>query len=190
MRVSGLVPPVISPLTPTGAVDVEAIERITARLLTARIDGMFVLGSSGEGPSLSDSQRRATVLAYREASAGRVPIYMGAPDPSPERARDTVRMAVELSVDAVVLGAPYYFTGAGPSHVRDHVLRGLGGASIPAIIYNLPQAMGNAFTPEVVLELATDERIIAIKDSCAVADLSVALQSAADEGGIDFLQGA
>lgn len=189
-RVAGLIPPVITPLTADGKVDRAAVLRVMERLVSAGVDGVFVMGSSGEGPSLSDRQRRDVATAYVEASGGRVPVYVGALDPSPERAATTVDMVISIGADAVVLGGPYYFTGAGPEHVRAHVLQSLGGTDVPAIVYNLPQATGNPFTPDVVRHLAADARIVAIKDSCGVEADSLALQAAAAGAGLDFLQGA
>ena len=188
--IGGLIPPVISPLTPTLDVDRAGIRAVVERMIDAGVNGMFVLGSCGEGPVLTDRQRRSIVDGYAEEIAGRVPLFVGLPDPSGGRANDS-RELLARAADVVVVGAPFYYVGASPEHVRNHVERALGDHDGQAVLYNIPQATGNAFTSEIFTDLVTsDSRIVGMKDSCAIPDASRDLQRTADRLGVAFLQGA
>ncbi|WP_193777450.1 dihydrodipicolinate synthase family protein, partial [Streptomyces sp. E5N298] len=70
---SGVVPPVITPLTPQGEVDTASVRRLTEHLITAGVHGLFLLGSSGEAAYLTDTQRLTALEAAVDAPAGRVP---------------------------------------------------------------------------------------------------------------------
>ena len=51
----GTIPPVIAPLTIDREVDVDGVGRLTEHLVRNGVDGLFVLGSSGEGPTVTRS---------------------------------------------------------------------------------------------------------------------------------------
>ena len=58
---TGVVPPVCTPLTPDRGVDVRSLVRLVDHLVDAGVDGLFVLGSSSEAAYLTDDQRRLVV---------------------------------------------------------------------------------------------------------------------------------
>ena len=105
----GVIVPMITPLTTGGEVDQAAIERLVTHLLASGVDGIFVLGSSGEGPWLTASQRQQVIGQTVRVAAGRVPILAGALEPSTGRTLEAIRLAEDAGADAVVLTSPYYF---------------------------------------------------------------------------------
>jgi len=70
---SGIIPPVVTPLTRPDQLDGDAVRRIVEHLLTGGVNGLFVLGTTGEGPSLTYQIRYEMVEIACEAAAGRVP---------------------------------------------------------------------------------------------------------------------
>ncbi|MAX25394.1 MAG: dihydrodipicolinate synthase family protein, partial [Phycisphaeraceae bacterium] len=61
MKLQGIIPPVITPLKDRDVLDVEGLERLIEHMLVGGVHGLFVLGSTGEAPSLSYAVRREMI---------------------------------------------------------------------------------------------------------------------------------
>ncbi|WP_295028757.1 dihydrodipicolinate synthase family protein, partial [uncultured Mobiluncus sp.] len=75
-KISGIVPPLTIPLK-GGELDVPSLERHINRLIAAGIDGLFVLGSSGEVAFSTDERRGQILSESKRIVAGRLPIMAG-----------------------------------------------------------------------------------------------------------------
>lgn len=154
----------ITPLNPERRVDEAAVAGLVNYLIQGGVDGIFVLGSSGEGPLLTRSERRRLLQYTADAVAGRVPILAGALEPSVDRAVEAACDAEEMGASVVVLTTPYYVVSDQSMHVR-FVEAILERTSLPVMLYNIPSATGHRFEPETVAYLAQNPRIVGLKDS-------------------------
>ncbi|MDT0545130.1 MULTISPECIES: dihydrodipicolinate synthase family protein [unclassified Streptomyces] len=161
---TGVVPPLCTPLTPTGEVDTRSLAALAERLIGAGVSGLFVLGSSGEAAYLSDRRRRAVLETVTEAAAGRVPVLAGVIDMTTERVLDHARTAAGAGVDGLVATAPFY-TRTHPVEIADHFRRIRGGAGLPLFAYDIPAAVHTKLTPATVLPLAAEGTLAGLKDS-------------------------
>jgi dihydrodipicolinate synthase/N-acetylneuraminate lyase len=161
---SGVVPPLISPLDASDRVDREGMSALVEHLLDAGCTGLFVNGGCGEGPWLTSSQRGDVVRAARDASRGRAPVLSGVTLPATGPACDSARQLADEGANALVVTTPYYF-GADADAQRRHVEAILAATPLPVLLYNIPQCTHQPFTPETVAALAADARVIGIKDS-------------------------
>src|SRR5699024_272089 len=94
---SGVVIPVCTPLSGDGtAVDVTSLRRHLDRLVTYGVDGVFVLGTSGEFGFLTDEQRRRVLEVTVDEIDGRVPVLVGISDTATARALAQAEMLVPL----------------------------------------------------------------------------------------------
>ena len=78
IQLAGLIPPMISPLTESGAVDRPGIARLVNHMIDGGVTGAFVLGSCGEGPWLTLEQGQTVIEQTVEAAGGRVLVLAGA----------------------------------------------------------------------------------------------------------------
>lgn len=161
---SGVVPPVISPLDRAGAVDEPAVAALVEHVLVAGCSALFVLGGCGEGAWLPAGQRAAVVRAFARAAAGRVPVLAGAMLPATGPATEAARQAAGEGADAIVVGSPYYFDVDGAAQ-RRHIEAVMGAVAVPALLYNIPQCTHHVIAPDSVAALAQDPRVLGIKDS-------------------------
>lgn len=160
----GIVPPMISPLSPVGEVDGDALAVVVDHILGGGCSGLFVLGGCGEGAWLTREQRSAVIRAAMRAAAGRAPVLAGVMLPATGPAVEAARQAADDGADALVVGSPYYFSvDAAPQEL--HVEAVLDAVSLPVLLYNIPQATHNPLRPESVARLAQSPRILGIKDS-------------------------
>jgi 4-hydroxy-tetrahydrodipicolinate synthase len=161
---SGVVPPLISPLDADGRPDDGAMARLVEHGLAGGVSGLFVLGGCGEGAWLTASQRSAVVRAAVSAAGGRAPVLAGVMLPGTVAAVEAARQAADEGADAIVVGSPYYFPVDGAAQ-RRHVEAVLGATTVPGLLYNIPQCTHHVLAPATVAALAGDERVLGIKDS-------------------------
>ncbi|MFE2355706.1 dihydrodipicolinate synthase family protein [Streptomyces parvulus] len=160
----GVIPPVITPLTPAGDVDTGSLRRLAEHLVGAGVHGLFLLGSSGEAAYLTDAQRLTALEAAVDAAAGRVPVLAGVIDTTTARVLDRAADAVRAGADALVATAPFY-TRTHPVEVAGHFRRIREGAGLPLFAYDIPVAVHTKLPRDVVLELAADGTLAGLKDS-------------------------
>lgn len=183
---SGLIPPVITPLTPELEVDTASLERVVARMIDAGVDGVFALGSSGETVLLTDAQRDLALEVIVKTVDGRVPVLAGAIEPATGRVIDRVRAAERLGAQGVVTTAPFYvITGW---HEIDRHFRQIAAATdLPQYAYDIPACVHTKLPVPLLVRLAADGIIAGIKDSSgddvAFRQLLTALE---DAGLTDF----
>lgn len=105
---SGVIPPVVTPLTTDGELDAPSLERVVGHLLDAGVSGLFALGSSGETAYLTPAQQDEVIKVITSVAAGQVPVLVGAIETTTNRAIERARAAAGLGADAVVATAPFY----------------------------------------------------------------------------------
>ncbi len=98
---SGVLVPMLTPLDDDGMVNKTAIAHLVDHLLAGGANGIFALGSAGEGPWLTPSQQREVVECTSRAVAGRVPVIAGVLEPSTNRSLEAVRRAESVGAEMV-----------------------------------------------------------------------------------------
>ncbi|MFI8445214.1 dihydrodipicolinate synthase family protein [Streptomyces rochei] len=160
----GVVPPVLTPLTPTGRVDTASVRRLTEHLIGAGVHGLFLLGSSGEAAYLTDTQRLTALETAVDSAAGRVPVLAGVIETTTARVLDRAADAARAGADALVATAPFY-ARTHPVEIADHFRRVREGAGLPLLAYDIPVAVHTRLPRDVVLGLAADGTLAGLKDS-------------------------
>ena len=164
MSLSGVVPPLITPMTPDGGLDLASLDRLVDHLIGAGVDGLFVLGSSGQVAYLTDAERDRVTARVVDRTAGRLPVVVGTVDLTAHRIIEQARRAEELGVDGVVVTAPLYALNDA-AEVRRHFRSIAAAVSVPVLAYDVPVRVGTKLTPDLLLALAADGAISAVKDS-------------------------
>jgi dihydrodipicolinate synthase/N-acetylneuraminate lyase len=160
----GIVPPLITPLMARDHLDVGGLERLIEHVLAGGVHGLFILGTSGEAPSLSYRLRREVITRACRQVNGRRPVLVGITDTSLVEAAALARHAADVGAHALVTSAPYYFP-VGQAELLDYVDRLLPELPLPLYLYNMPQMTKVQFTPETLRRLALRPGIIGLKDS-------------------------
>ncbi|MCH3968681.1 MAG: dihydrodipicolinate synthase family protein [Atopobiaceae bacterium] len=165
-KISGVVPPVVMPLTQDRELDVEAFERHIERLISAGVNGLFFLGSSGE-VAFSDDERRAQVIkeALRIVDH-RVPVLAGCIDTETQRVIRHADAMTELGVDAIVVTAPFYAL-PGPHDVENHFRAIHEHVDTPMFAYDIPVCVHQKLDTDMLVRLGRDGVLAGVKDSSA-----------------------
>ncbi|MFG2134333.1 dihydrodipicolinate synthase family protein [Streptomyces sp. NPDC048751] len=161
---SGVVPPVCTPLTPDREVDVPSLLRLLDHLMGAGVHGLFVLGSSSEAAFLTDRQRARVVEATVAHVAGRLPVLAGVIDMTTPRVLDHVAAVTAAGADAVVVTAPFY-ARTHPAEIARHFRLVAAASPVPVVAYDIPVAVHTKLPAALVLELAAEGVLAGLKDS-------------------------
>ncbi|MFF4741024.1 dihydrodipicolinate synthase family protein [Streptomyces sp. NPDC001262] len=190
---TGVIPPLCTPLTPAGEIDRRSLAALVERTLSAGAAAVFALGSSGEAALLDDAQRRTVLATVVEAVAGRVPVLAGVIDMSTARVLAHARAAAALGADAVVVTAPFYVTPH-PDETAAHFRRVREGAGLPVVGYDIPSSVHTKLDARTVLALAEDGTLVGLKDSSgdlnALRRLLVELRERGLHGTFSVLTGS
>ena len=162
---AGIVPPVCTPMGADGDVDAASLERHVEFLLDAGVHGLFMLGSSSEVAFLTDRQRDRVLEVAVKTTGGQVPVLAGAIDTTTSRVVEQGLRAKERGADAIVVTAPFYARATHPSEVKLHFRTVRERVGLPLVAYDIPVAVHTKLDLAVVLELAGDGVIDALKDS-------------------------
>ncbi|MCV7488144.1 dihydrodipicolinate synthase family protein [Micrococcus luteus] len=188
--VTGVVPPVLTPLTADREVDAASLERLVGHLVENGVHGLFVLGSSSEVVFM-DPQRRARVLdVVTGAVAGQVPVLVGAIDMQVGPVLAHVREAERAGADGVVVTPPFYAI-TGPMEVERHFRAIAAGTSLPVWAYDIPVCTHVKLLPEALMVLASEGLLAGVKDSSGddVAFRRLALMNVAAGSPMRLLTG-
>lgn len=163
---SGIIPPVVTPLHDRDALDVPGLERLIEHLLAGGVHGLFILGTTGEGPSLSYRLRRELIERACQQTRKRVPILVGITDTAFTESVRLAQHAAECGADAVVAAPPYYWPEGQPELQQyfDHLTAEL---PLPLFLYNMPALTKVIIAPETVRRAMQNPKIVGIKDSSA-----------------------
>lgn len=162
----GIIPPLATPLRDEDRLDHAGLERLVEHVLAGGVHGLFVLGSTGEAPSLSYSLRREMVERVCEQVAGRVPVLVGITDTSAAEAVGMAEWSAECEAQAVVLAPPCYFV-ASQGELREYCQRVAETVELPLFLYNMPGLTKVAFDVDTVARLMEVPSIVGLKDSSA-----------------------
>ncbi len=154
----------ITPLLGRDQLDVAGFERVLERVIAGGVHGVFILGTTGEAPSLSYRLRREVIDRACQFVGGRVPVIVGITDTSVVEAINLARHAEAAGAQAVVTAAPYYFPEGQPELIEwaEKLVPDL---PLPVFFYNMPQMTKVTFEPETIRQLTQMTGIAGLKDS-------------------------
>jgi len=162
----GIVVPMITPLKDSNTLDVEGLERLIEHIIGGGVNALFILGTTGEGPSLSYSLRYEAIERTCAQVAGRVPVLVGITDTAFSGSVDVAGKAKDAGAQGLVLAHPPYFPAAQPE-----ILNYLGHLApklpLPVFLYNMPSHTKLVFEPKTVRAAADIDGVVGLKDSSA-----------------------
>jgi 4-hydroxy-tetrahydrodipicolinate synthase len=163
-RPGGVVCPLVTPMTADGRLDEPVLRRLIDALVPD-LDGLFVLGSSGELTWLPDAVSLRVAQVAVDQVAGRIPVYVGIGDTGLDRTLARADRLAEVGADYLVVAAPFYYPVASETRVVDYFAVLAERAFAPVVLYNIPQHTHLPLQPATVAPLARHPNIVGIKDS-------------------------
>ena len=159
----GLVAATFTPMHDDGSIFTETISPMVDRLVDQGIAAMYVLGSTGEGPSLTFDERCAVAESFVRASHARLPVIVQVGSESLTQAKRLAEHAQQVGADAISAVSPVYFK---PDSLETLVASmeeiASGASELPFYYYHIPAVTGVAFNAVDFLKLAS-QRIATLR---------------------------
>jgi 4-hydroxy-tetrahydrodipicolinate synthase len=165
-----------------GAVDETAFQDFVAWQLEEGTHGLVPCGTTGESPTLEESEHRRLIALCVEVAAGKVPVVAGTGSNSTEHTIALTRQAKAAGADAALIVCPYYNKPT-QEGLYQHFKAVHDAVDLPIVIYNIPGRASVDMTNATMARLAKLPNIIGVKD--ATNDLSRPLKMRV-EIGADF----
>ncbi|UCH24585.1 MAG: dihydrodipicolinate synthase family protein [Trueperaceae bacterium] len=164
-EIFGIVPPLTTPFGPDEEIDEQALRADVRHLIDdARVHGLAVGGSTGEGHTLSTEELRLAVAAAAEEAAGRVPIVAGIIVDSTRQALERAQAVADLSVAALQVTPVHYLFRPDDDAMVSHFDTIAQQVGLPVIIYNV--VPWSYCSPELLERILTEaDGVIGVKQS-------------------------
>ena len=161
---NGIITPMITPLLNNNRLDVEGLERLVEHIIAGGVHGLFILGTTGEGPSIHYKLRHELIRRVCHQVNERIPVMVGITDTSFNDSLELAAVAAQHGVSAVVSAPPYYFAPAQQELIETYI--DLANAlPLPLFLYNMPLQTKVNFDVTTMRELSEHRNVIGIKDS-------------------------
>lgn len=184
IKIEGIIPALVTPMNDDESINEDGLRRIIEYVIEGGVHGIFVCGSQGESYALTDDEKRQVISTAIDASAGRVPIYVGTGMITTSESVKMTKMAKELGADAVSVITPYFISLSQKELIDHYKLIAESANDMPVLLYNNPMRTGINITVETVVKLAEVQNIVGMKDSSA--DLVQTISYIDATRGMDF----
>ena len=174
----------VTPLDEKRRLDKNGTMNMVNHLLKGGVDGIFLLGTTGEGPHLSYAIREELVKTVCRLVKRRVPVLVGITETDMDDAVAFAAKCKSHGASAVVAAPPYYFKLTQAecvtwfTEMADRL-------PLPLVIYDMPAHTDTIIEPATIAKLAAHPNIIAMKDSSSIIALfnkfRIALEPFADK---------
>lgn len=154
-----------TPFTDDWKLDGESIYRLMEHQLKLGIKGVFIGGTSGEGPWLTQSMLCDLARRTAKAASGRMPVVVQVTDNSAERMIDNISRIADSGVDMAIIAPPFFQINATQPYLRDLYLKVIDNSPLPVGLYHRGKHSSVVLSGESIAEIARHGKVVMIKDS-------------------------
>lgn len=155
----------ITPFTEDGRVDFDGAVKLAHYLLDNGSDGLVVVGTTGESPSISKEDKIELFSRITEACGHRGTIIANVGGNTTKQSVELLKAVNDIGVDGVMAVVPYY-NKPNQKGLYEHYKTLAEATTLPIMVYNVPGRTGGSITPHTVAQLRKDfSNIVAIKEA-------------------------
>lgn len=161
---TGMATAIVTPMHTDGSIDYEALSRFVEFQIDSGINGLVVMGTTGENATIEPEDQKKVIAYTVEKVAGRVPVIAGTGTNNTEHVLHNTRNACQVGADAILVVTPYY-NKATQNGLITHFTAVADESTLPVILYNVPGRTGCNLLPKTVAKLSEHPNIAAIKEA-------------------------
>ena len=162
----GLGTALITPFDENYNVDYEALRKITRFQIDSNVEALIVLGTTGESPVISLSEREKIVATVIEVAMGKTKIIVGTGTNDTNDVVEMNKIAEKQNVDGILIVNPYYNKGTQESLIA-HYKYISERTTLPILLYNVPTRTGMNILPETAVKISEQcKNVKGIKEAC------------------------
>lgn len=163
-RLGRLLTAMVTPFDDKGAVDYEQAKKLALALLSSGSDGVVVVGTTGESPTLVRPEELRLFKDIKAAVGDRGSVVAGTGSNSTAEAIEATKEAEKIGVDACLLVVPYY-NNPTQEGLYQHFKAIAGSTKLPCILYNVPSRTVRNLDKETIVRLSEIENIAGVKEA-------------------------
>jgi 4-hydroxy-tetrahydrodipicolinate synthase len=165
----------VTPFAEDGSIDLAGVQELAAHLVDRQAhDGLVVLGTTGEAPTLSDGEQHAVLEAVLDAVGDRATVVAGVGTNDTAHTMENARRAERLGAHGLLVVTPYYNKPPQAGLLR-HFTAVADATDLPVMLYDIPPRSVVPIEVDTLARLAEHPRIVAVKD--AKGDLGAVMQT-------------
>lgn len=156
----------ITPFHEDKSIDYNALERLVEDQIAGGIDYLVVLGTTGETPALSETEKKEIVRFVIAKNAGRIKIMVGMGGNNTLGLTESIKKTNFDGIDGILSVTPYYNKPV-QEGLFQHFKAVVEASPVPVVLYNVPGRTGVNMDAETTLRIARlSEKVIGIKEAC------------------------
>lgn len=155
----------VTPFTPDGAVDLDAVQRLAVHLVDHGNDGIVVSGTTGESPTTTTDEDGRTLAAVIEAVGDRASVVAGVGTNDTRHSVELAQQARKVGADGLLLVTPYYNKPPQDGIIAHFAEVVRAGDGTPTMVYDIPGRTGIQIAESTYVELVKNPLIVALKDA-------------------------
>jgi len=163
-KLGRLLTAMVTPFNEEGGVDYEQAKRLALALLNSGSDGILIVGTTGESPTLIREEELRLFSEVKSAVGERGTVIAGTGSNSTAEALKTTKGAEQIGVDACLLVVPYYNKPT-QEGLYQHFKAIAESTSLPCILYNVPSRTVVSLSADTTIKLSHIDNIIGIKEA-------------------------
>ncbi|WP_129407837.1 4-hydroxy-tetrahydrodipicolinate synthase [Marinitoga lauensis] len=155
---------IITPFDENFEVDYNALEEFV-KFQLKHVNALIVLGTTGEAPTINESEREKIVSKVVEVTNKKVPVIVGTGSNNPEHVLHNNKLAEKSGADGLLIVSPYYnkSTQKGLVEYFTYVAQR---TELPIILYNVPSRTGGNILPDTAIEIfEKNANVVGIKEA-------------------------
>ena len=172
---------IVTPFDADGRVDLAAFRALARHLVDNGSDGLVVTGTTGEAPTLSDTERFSLYEAALDEVGDRATVIAGTGTYDTSHSVHLTEQAHALGVHGVLVVTPYYNRPPQRGIVA-HFEAVAAATDRPLIVYNIPARCVTNIEPATIARLAEIENVHAVKQAAQPADEDAQARNIVDSG--------
>jgi dihydrodipicolinate synthase/N-acetylneuraminate lyase len=145
--IRGVLLPIITPFDEKVRVDEQVMRQLVDFHIKAGVQGLFVLGSTGQGPAMTVEERKQAAAIALDQAKSRVPVVIHVGTADTVSTVELAEHAAAHKADAVAIVPPYYYSDHSEFEIIEHYKAVHKAVSLPIFIYENPKYSGISIPP-------------------------------------------
>lgn len=154
----------ITPFTSQGSLDEEGIRILIQRQIAHEVDGITLLGSTGETPTLTEEEQKRIIKIGKEECGKTTPLMVGTGSYSTQHTIHNTLMAEKMGADSALIVVPYYNRPT-QEGIYLHFKTIAEATELPLMVYNVPSRCGQNLHPDTYKRILEIPSIAGIKEA-------------------------
>ncbi len=178
MNLVGTFTALVTPFNKNGSVDYAALRNFVEWQIANGVDGIVPVGTTGESPTLANDEHLAVIAETVAIAKGKALVIAGTGANATSEALELTREALKLGADATLQVTPYYNKPNSEGLYRH--FSAIADVGLPVVLYNVPGRAGKEIPLDLVVRLAANPQIAAIKEAAGSVERVSAIRNACE----------